>query len=428
MLLTIFFRLAPLFLLIALGACALGEQMGLDRAVIAEPATAGPKNNATVPFTLDAGRVLLELSFEAPDGGSRKALAWFNMGMARPILTKTLFRELQIDRGQPLRVKIGDVALRVAPGAVVDGDGGLGAPTFEHLFAPRPVEAMLPASILQTYVVTIDYPRQALYIASPGGQALEGIAVPIALNAQTGLASVDATIGGRAYSFVIDAGAGYSWMRGDALKQLLSAHADWRRADGAIGPSNANMLDYAFETQGIVARFPEVAIGAVRAKDVGVLGTGPILGDFWDGLVGDFFWDNWQKSAPGPVTGWLGANVLKNFKLTIDYSNHMSYWLPWGAPDAHDLDSVGITLNRRGGHYFVAGLVRSAKGDTANGSAIDALAIGDELIAVDRLDARGVGKSEVLAALAGKPGERRILAVMRDGAAKNVEARVLDLR
>lgn len=43
------------------------------------------------------------------------------------------------------------------------------------------------------------------------------------------------------------------------------------RAKGAVGQSNANMLDYDFEKEGVVARVPEVSLGAVHSKDVGLL-------------------------------------------------------------------------------------------------------------------------------------------------------------
>src|SRR5262249_53240884 len=170
------------------------------------------------------------------------------------------------------------------------------------------------------------------------------------INPRTGLVTVDAMVGGRAYPVVIDAGSGYSWMRGDVVAQWLTSHPEWRRAEGAVGQSNANMVDYAFEKAGVVARLPEMSLGPVA-----------ILGSFLDGVVGDLFWDNWQKGASGPVVGWLGGNVLKNFKLTVDYPGRMTYWRQQATPDAHDLDQVGLTLVRRQDRYFIGGVVPRAQ-------------------------------------------------------------------
>jgi hypothetical protein len=377
-----------------------------------------------VPFTLDAGRILLEIELRKPDGGSRRALAWFNMGMSAPILTEPLYRELAIDRGEPLRVRVGDVALEAAAGEVTGGDGGLAAPSFSHMFAPRAVEAMLPASLLRDHRLVIDYQRRLLAIAPSGDDAPKGVAVPIELNEKTGFATVSAIIAGEPAAFVIDAGSGYSWMRGDALRRWLGAHPNWRRAEGAVGLANNNMLDFAFETEGVIARLPEMAIGPLTLTQVGVLGTAPALGAL-DRLVGDVFWDNWQKSATRPVVGWLGGNALGNYELTIDYPRRMSYWRAQSAPNPHELDQVGVTLVRRDAGYFIGGLIRPF--GRAPDSSLAALSPGDELVGVGGLDARGAGKADVLGALAGKPGETRSLRLRRDGRVFETTATVLDL-
>jgi hypothetical protein len=344
------------------------------------------------------------------------------MGMADPVLTKPLYRELEIDRGQPLRIRIGEATVRIASGAVVDGDGGIGVPDFTHLFAPRAVEAMLPAGVLQQFVVTLDHAHRTMTLAKPDGQRIDGLAVPCTINPKTGFVTIEAMVGGRAYPVVIDAGSGYSWMRGDVVAQWLTSHPEWRRAEGAVGQSNANMVDYAFEKAGVVARVPEMSLGPIRLKNVGVLGTGAILGPFLDGLVGDLFWDNWQKGAGRPVVGWLGGNVLKNFKVTIDYPNRTTYWRQQATPDAHDLDQVGLTLVRRQDRYFIGGIVRKADPGTIEDLAVRGVDIGDELVAVDGLLVEGAAKDKVLSALHGKPGDRRTLIVEQGGVRRRVDA------
>lgn len=388
------------------------------------PRSAQTSGVETVPFILDAQRILMNVTFETQEGGSRKALVWFNMGMPAPVLTKALYRELGVDRGRGLTIRIGEITLEVAPETVVDGDGGVANPDFNQRFAPHPVEAMLPAGLLRLFVVTLDYPSRTLSIARPGARKPDGVAAPFAFNTRSGLVAVDVAVDGRSYPMVIDAGSGYSWMRGGVLTQWLTAHPDWRRAQGAIGPSNYNMLDLAFEKEGTIARVPEMSIGAVTLKTVGVLGTGPVLGRFGDSLVGDLFWDNWQKSAPGPVIGWLGANALKPFKLTIDFPNRMTYWQSRTKPDAHDLDQVGITLVRRSDAYFIGGIVRKANLDTPDNATVEGAEIGDELIAVDGLSARGASMDQILSALHGARDARRRLVIEHGGSMKEIDARV----
>lgn len=51
-----------------------------------------------VPIIIDSGRILLDVSFITAEGKERKALAWFNMGMAAPVLTHELYAELGLNR------------------------------------------------------------------------------------------------------------------------------------------------------------------------------------------------------------------------------------------------------------------------------------------------------------------------------------------
>jgi hypothetical protein len=381
-----------------------------------------PKNEAGAPFLLEGGRILVAADFSTMDGGGRKALAFFNMGMGRTVLTKELHGELGLDRGAPLRYSAANAAFDIPAQAVDVAKEDFTGLSLDQIFAPRKVEAILSPSVLRDRVLVLDYGRRRLAIESPGDRKPEGVAVPIDIHPETGLASVDVDVAGKRHAFVIDAGGGYSWMRGSVMKEWLAAAPDWRRAEGARGRANYNMIDFAFEKQGTIARLPEIAIGGVRLANVGVMGTGPLFGAFADGMVGEVFWDNWQKLAAKPIVGWLGANVLQGFTLTIDYPNRMSFWRAQSAPDPHDLDQPGVTLTRRDGRYFIGGLPRPARG-----AALEGARIGDELIGVGALDARGAGKEALLAALHGRPGETRTLILAADDGEKRIEAPVLDL-
>jgi hypothetical protein len=381
---------------------------------------------ATIPFTLDADRILMNVSFRTPDGNERRALAWFNMGMPAPILTKALYRELGVDHGAPLVWRAGALVVEASGKSVVDGDGGVGNPDFKQRFGPYPVEAMLPASMLRTYVVTLDYQRQILSIAQSGEKRPEGVAVPFAMNDASGLIAIDVSFDGQNVPMVIDAGGGYSWMRGDVVKRWFVTHPEWRRAEGAVGVSNYNMLDYSFEKEGTVARVPNVSVGGVLIGNLGVLGTGPVLGTFWDGLFGDLFWDNWQKAAPGPVGGWLGANALRPFRVTIDYPGHTIYWQRLSAADSHELDQIGLNLVRHNGAYFVGAIVHRARIGAPDETSVAGVEPGDELVAVDGVGVRGASIGSVLSDLHGAPGEPRTLTIIdRRGASKEVVAHVL---
>jgi len=56
------------------------------------------------------------------------------------------------------------------------------------------------------------------------------------------------------------------------------------------------------------------------------------------------------------VIGNLGGNVLKGFRFTIDFPQHMTHWERENELDPHDLDQVGVTLEKRDDGYFVSGI------------------------------------------------------------------------
>lgn len=381
-------------------------------------------DRSSIPFMLDAQRILLEVQVEKPDGSARTALAWFNMGMPGPVLSKPLYRELEIGEGHPLMIRLGSTKLLAAPASVTNGDSEIdGDKEFDHYFAPYSVEMVLPAVLFKDSVVKIDYAKHVIEIGTPETSKKEGQPVSLSYNPETGFSTVDVVIDGSRYPFVLDAGSGYTWMRGEVLGTLLDKHTDWRRAYGAVGQSNNAMVDFDFEKEGTVARLPEVGLGPVTVKDVGVLGTAPLLGTFGDAVLGNLFWDKWQTSASGPVVGWIGGNVLRQFKVTLDYPNRVAYLMRQVPADAHDLDQVGITLIRKASHYYVGGLVRPVR--TAQDKAAPDFRVGDEVVTIDGMPVRGATKQSVLKALHGRAGEIRNVVVERGGRQISVDAPVL---
>ena len=116
---------------------------------------------------------------------------------------------------------------------------------------------------------------------------------------------------------------------------------------------------------------------------------------------------------------WLAGNVLKSFRLTLDYPNRMSYWLQQTPLDTHDLDQVGLTLAREKGITTVVGIARKNGADTVGG-----IAVGDKLLKIDGHDTLAMTRGELLAALHGRPGETRLLTLERDGKQFEIDAQV----
>ena len=147
------------------------------------------------------------------------------------------------------------------------------------------------------------------------------------------------SIDGSSYPITIDNGSAYTWIRQSAGRTWLAAHPEWERGVGAVGSSNMMMSGTAIETAGTLLRIPRLAAGPLVLSDVGALAVGP-------GKIENLDLFDWysQKNA-GPVVGWIGGNVLKAYRITIDYPNRVMYWQKQGGPDTHDLDQVGLVTH-----------------------------------------------------------------------------------
>jgi len=169
------------------------------------------------------------------------------------------------------------------------------------------------------------------------------------------------------------------------------------------------------EASGILMRIPEIVIGRVALTEVGVLGAG--RGKGFSTNMDLFDWYSTKNAVP--VIGWIGGNVLKAFRLGIDYQNHTMYWLGQSEPDASDLDEVGLTLKAQAGEYVVAAVA------TKNGKAtVDGVQPGDKLIRVDGLETKRATWGGIYDALHGKPGQTRVLVLGRGANQVTVNATV----
>lgn len=387
------------------------------------PALASPAPSAgTVPFILDDNRMFAELAFVRPDGTLRKALAFVDLGTPVLVLNERLRKELQIDRGNPAIFRVGRLEIRVESSAVEASTGSFS--TGPDGRATVPVEAVLPGAIMKDFQVTFDYARRSLTMARPDTLEPAGVAVPCRVNEKTGLISVTAVIAGHPYAMAVDSGSAYSWVRDEVARQWANAHPDWKRGTGAVGEANMQTRAGGAEAGATILRVPEIGLTSLRLKQIGVLGIAPETPPFPPApgeskVHGDFF-DWYSKKAPEPVIGWLGGNVLKGFRVTIDFPRRMTYWERESDIDPHDLDQVGVTLETHDNEagYFIAGIAEKAGKQTVEG-----VRAGDKLVQVDGLRVNGATRGAVFAALHGKPGTVHVLILERSGRQVTVRAK-----
>ena len=370
----------------------------------------GSSSTGTTTFVFDGNRMYAELGFIRPNGSIHRALVFVDMGSPSMTLTESLFKELQLDQNRPLLFRVGELSVDV-PRAEVTSERSEPYSVGSDL----KVEGMLPAGILQRYQVVTDYQKRTLTFTQSRTVKPQGVAVPFHINQQTGLIAVDALIDGKTYPITIDNGSAYTWLRQSTAKNWLVSHPEWMRGVGAVGASNMMMSGDATETSGIMLRIPEISLGSLILKDVGALAAGP--GRILPENLDLFDWYS-QKNAT-PVIGWIGGNILKQFRLTIDYPNRMMYWLKQSDPDSRDLDQVGLTLRSEHREYFVAAVAKKDGRPTVEG-----VSPGDRLIRIGDLETQNATWGAIYNALHGNPGETRMLVLERNGNRFTVAAKV----
>lgn len=367
-------------------------------------------SSGTTHFVLDGNRIYAELGFVRPNGSVHRALAFVDMGSAAMDVDRSLFAELHIDRDHPLVFLLG--RLRVTfPGSEVTGERAKPA----KIGASDSVEGVLSAGVLQHYRVSIDYAARTLTLARSGAHPLRGVAVPFRMDLKTGLISVNAMVDAHHYWITIDNGSAFTWIRGDSARAWLDLHPEWVRGVGAVGASNMTMTGDATETAGTIMHVPRLSLGPLVLRDVDALAAG--RGPPASGALDLFDW--YSTKNAGAVVGWIGGNVLRHYRLTIDYPTRVMYWSRQSEPDVCDLCEVGLTLRSEGGAIFVAAIATKNGRPTVMG-----VMPGDRLVRIGNLDLATASKGAIYDALHGTPGESRALTLERNGARVSVNVPV----
>ena len=365
--------------------------------------------------------MLVEAEFRRKDGSWRKARLWVDTGAPDFFMSATLARDLGIDlpavKDEPEsgRVRIPPPSGVRIGGVSVSFDGVESSVLYEPfwLLSTMPIEANLPARVLQRYHVVLDYPARRFILAEPGSLQHRGRAVTAAVNRETGVVQIDAAIGGMSLSLALDNGASYSFVSENTLEKLLAGKPGMPRMSGAAGCANIWGW-WPGEATWTVARVPEIRWGSLSLEGVGVVGLPPFPGG------GPSLGTWYSKKTARPVEGFLGPNAFKSYRVEIDYAHGVVYFAKQEGSDTPDMDLVGLTLRPEAdGSYQVIGIARKDGKETVRG-----VEAGDTLLRVNDLDVKGASMGTVVDALRGRPGEMRTLVLDRGGRRVEVKARV----
>lgn len=367
------------------------------------------RKGATVPIILEHNRVLVDLTF-----GAKTVRAWVDTGNPDFMISETLARAigLPFDAAKAVDGRVETPAPAASIGGLPLRFDGVACKIVlgGRWFAPGlHVDANVPATALRRYHLILDYPGRRLSLAAPGSAKPRGYQLPCRVHERSGVVDVDVAVNGSTYAFALDNGCPYSYISDRLMDELVARHREWPFARGAAGV--ANMWGLPMEGAASMTRVAELYLGELQLDEVGVSSFPAAM----------FEW--YSKKTVTPVIGILGGNVLKAFRVEIDYAGSAVYLERKANLDPHDLDTVGLTLrpDTDGSYHVVA--VTEKDGQPV----VDEVNAGDRLLKIGGLEVSGKTMGEVSDALHGKPGDVRVLVLERAGKQVTVHAKVTRL-
>lgn len=280
-------------------------------------------DQATVPLRVEGNRPYIDVAFRKADGATHTARFLVDSGGGGFLIVEPLARELGLALGETIDEE-GEKLARTTS-AVNASVGGMPLElNAERIFvligkdnivppvAPGHADGLFPGHVLSRYHVVFDYPRATFTIARPGVLTPRGAAMAMPVSAESGFPRTEIQIDGATHGMLLDTGASFTMVSDALLKAWGSAHPDWKRHPGAYGEA-ATLGGTTLETMFV----PRATWGGAALTDVGV--TSQREGVF----------ENWMSSMmTAPISGALAGNVLKRFRVELDYPNQKLYLSP----------------------------------------------------------------------------------------------------
>lgn len=274
----------------------------------------------TVPMMVDGNRPYVLVTFRRPDGSVRTARFLLDTGGGSFLITEPLARELGVTMGSvhreegqayapvtsPLGAWIGSLPLSLNPERVSVMIGAENVlPTAEAGHA----EGMVPGHVLARYHVVFDYPGATFTLASPGVLTPRGTPVPMPVSKPQGFPRTEVEVDGVRHGMLLDTGASFTMVSEVVLKAWGQRHPDWPRHPGAFGDAatlGGQTLETMFVPQGTWGEFPLHEFGVTSQRE----GT---FERYMSGMMRE------------PIVGSLAGNVLKGFRVELDYAHETLY-------------------------------------------------------------------------------------------------------
>jgi len=378
-------------------ACTVGLAQGV--------ASGAQSRSATVPAFIDHNRMVVNVDISLPDGSKQTIRAWVDNGnpelcLSRRVATilgvKVTCGEKECSSPPPKELAVGGMTIPL--NGVNEAKIPLRAVNSAAVLAlGMNAEINIPSTVLRNYDVLIDFPGHKFSIGVPGSIHFHGSSTKALTNPQNGLIEIPSNVENKKYNLGLDVGASISFLSEDVFGKLAAAHLEWPHMTGGVG--SANLWGADEETKWKVMRVDRVQFGPLFLTDVAVV-------DLTKAMV-----DSLEKRAGIPTVGLIGANMLLNYRVGLDYAHSTVYFDIGRLFNFPDFDVIGLTLRPEDDGRYTILSVPEFEGKAA----VDGVQAGDLLIAVDRIPVRGSTMGQVWSMLRGTPGQERDLTIERSG-------------
>ena len=352
--------------------------------------------SGTVPIDLRDNRIFVQLTCVRPDGSLRQARFQVDSGGGSVILSESLSHDLALrsigspseEDGETFQlvtspeIRIGEMPLNLSDVSTVVATGSKGD------FSPGSgAEGFFPAPLLRKYEVVFDYPARRFTLAQPGALTPRGVPVPSPIGANSGFPRIELTVDGEKYGFLLDTGAAYTMISKTLIDKWKATHPDWPRCVGAAGA--ANMIGGAFDAKAEMLRLAEMRWDTFHLPRVGVVSRPP-----------GTFEKQMSEMMTAPIVGAIGGNVLRAFRVEIDYQHGMTYLEKGNDVESDGQNTVGVVIGAHpDGSYTISG-VAQCRGKNL----VEGVQSGDKIIGINDWAVTG-SLADVLHELQGTPGE-----------------------
>ena len=310
-------HVASLSVTVCLVLCTIFDSQTIAQNTKPKAPPTGVIDHVTVPLLIDRIRPYIDVTFHLANGSRRNARFLVDSGGGGFLLSEPLARDIGLHWGaiihdpeegdyanpdSPPSAFVGEFPLELNPKRVLVMIG-------HDTFLPGHAEGLFPGHLLSRYHVVFDYPKETFTLALPGVLTPKGDMLPMPVSSPSGFPRTEIEVAGVKYGLLIDTGASFTMVSEVLLKSWGKDHNDWPRYPGAYGEAKT-LGGAVMETMFV----PEGLWGTHQLKELGVVSEPE--GTFEKYMSG---------MMTAPIIGSLAGNVLRHYRVELDYPNEKLY-------------------------------------------------------------------------------------------------------